>query len=323
MRVGYPASFTSDLLALLPEGIELVPIPSHPEEAIEIDLWIPPPAPAIGQRIWPHLRGVRIILSLMAGTDWLIALAPTGVTICNAQDAHNIPTAEWTVTAILAMLKYLPWYHELQRAADWRGRVQIPEVYARIHDDPAPTFPPVQQEELHGKRVLLVGYGSIGKSIEKLILPFGVEMTRVARTARTEPVAVHPVSELDALLPQAEILILILPHTAASHQLIAAHQLALLPQGALVVNAARGPIVHTDALVDALNAGRIRAAVDVTDPEPLPPEHPLWRCPNLLLTPHVAGITPRSSPRAVGLAAEQIRRLLRNEPLLHVVHTGH
>lgn len=322
MRVGYPASFTPDLLALLPADVELVPIPSHPDQTYEIDLWIPPPAPAIGQRIWPYLRGVRIILSLMAGTDWLIALAPTGVTICNAQDAHNIPTAEWTVTAILSMLKYFPWYHDLQRAADWSGRAKIPEVYSRIHANPAPTFPPVQQEELHGKRVLLVGYGSIGKSIEKLILPFGVELMRVARTARTEPVAVHAVSELDSLLPQAEILILILPHTPSSHQLIGAPQFALLPQGALVVNAARGPIVHTDALVAALNSGRIRAAIDVTDPEPLPPEHPLWRCPNLLLTPHVAGITPRSSPRAVGLAADQIRRLLRGEPLIHVVHTG-
>ncbi len=322
MRVGYPASFTPDLLALLPADVELVPIPSHPDQTYEIDLWIPPPAPAIGQRIWPHLRGVRIILSLMAGTDWLIALAPTGVTICNAQDAHNIPTAEWTVTAILSMLKYFPWYHDLQRAADWSGRAKIPEIYAQIHANPAPTFPPVQQEELHGKRLLLVGYGSIGKSIEKLIVPFGAEITRVARTARTEPVVVHAVSELDSLLPQAEILILILPHTPASHRLIGATQLALLPQGALVVNAARGPIVHTDALVAALNSGRIRAAIDVTDPEPLPMEHPLWRCPNLLLTPHVAGITPRSSPRAVGLAAEQIRRLLRGEPLIHVVHTG-
>ena len=322
MRVGYPASFTPDLLALLPREVELVPIPSHPEQNYEIDLWIPPPAPAIGQRIWPHLRGVHTILSLMAGTDWLIALAPTGITICNAQNAHNIPTAEWTLTAILSMLKYFPWYMQMQRDADWRSRAQIPEVYARIHANPTPTFPPLQQEELNGKRVLLVGYGSIGKTIESLVLPFGVELTRVARSARTEPVPVHAVSELDALLPQAEILILILPLTPATHHLIAAPQLALLPQGALLVNAARGPVVHTDALVAALESGRIRAAIDVTDPEPLPPDHPLWRCPNLLLTPHIAGITPRSAPRAVGLAAEQIHRMLRNQPLLHVVHTG-
>ncbi len=322
MRVGYPASFTPELLALLPAGIELVPIPSHPEEIYEIDLWIPPPAPAIGQRIWPHLRGVRTILSLMAGTDWLIALAPTGVTICNAQDAHNIPTAEWTVTAILSMLKYFPWYHQMQQSCDWRSRSQIPDVYARIHANPTPTFPPIQQEELHGKRVLLVGYGSIGKTIESLILPFGVELTRVARTARTQPVPVHAVSELDALLPQAEILILILPLTPQTHHLIGASQLSLLPQGALLVNAARGPVVHTNALVDALHSGRIRAAVDVTDPEPLHPEHALWKAPNVLITPHIAGITPRSAPRAVGLAARQIGRILRNEPLLHVVHTG-
>ena len=322
MRVGYPASFTPDLLALLPREVELIPIPSHPEQSYEIDLWIPPPAPAIGERIWPHLRGVRTILSLMAGTDWLVALAPTGVTICNAQDAHNIPTAEWTLTAILSMLKYFPWYLDMQRNADWRRRASIPEIHARIHADSSPTFPPLQQEELHGKRVLLIGYGSIGKTIESLILPFGVELTRVARSARTEPVPVHAVPELDSLLPEAEILILILPLTPATHHLIAAPQLARLPQGALLVNAARGPVVHTDSLVEALNAGRIRAALDVTDPEPLPPDHPLWRCSNTLITPHIAGITPRSAPRAVGLAADQIRRMLRNEPLRHVVHTG-
>jgi phosphoglycerate dehydrogenase-like enzyme len=130
------------------------------------------------------------------------------------------------------------------------------------------------------------------------------------------------VTALDQLLPDAEIVVLILPHTPESHGLIGAKQLALMPQGALLVNAARGPIVQTDALVSALHQGHIRAALDVTDPEPLPPDHPLWKCPNLLITPHVAGSTPQFSPRATRIAADQVRRILNGEPLINVVQQG-
>ena len=250
-----------------------------------------------------------------------MALVGPDVTVCNAQGAHSISTAEWTVSAVLAMLKYFPLYCDLQRAADWRGRTQASKDYAAIHDDHRPQYPPFLQEELAGKRVLIVGYGDIGKTIEKYLTPFEVEITRVARSARTSP-EVHTVSSLNQLLPEAEIVILILPHTPETHGLIGAEQLALMPQGALLINAARGPIVQTDALVQALNSGRIRAAVDVTDPEPLPPEHPLWKCPNLLITPHVAGSTPQFSPRAMRIAADQVRRLLENKPLINVVQQG-
>jgi phosphoglycerate dehydrogenase-like enzyme len=154
-----------------------------------------------------------------------------------------------------------------------------------------------------------------------MLEPFDVELTRVARTARANP-QVHAVSELDSLLPQAEIVVLILPDTPESHGLIGGRQLALLPQGALLVNAARGPIVQTDALVAALQSGHIRAALDVTDPEPLPDGHPLWSCPNLLLTPHVAGSTPQFAPRAVRTAAAELRRYIAGEPLHNVVQAA-
>jgi phosphoglycerate dehydrogenase-like enzyme len=321
LKVGYPAALAPELLQLFPSGIELIPIPAKPDTEIAIDLWIPPPGSVPGEKIWPHLRGVSIAQCLMAGTEWLTELVGPSVTVCNAQGAHSISTAEWTVTAILASLKYLPFYRDLQKSADWRGRSQVSEAYAKLHNDSRPQYPPVLQEELHGKRVLIVGYGDIGKTIEKLLTPFEVQVTRVARTPRTSP-EVHPVTALDQLLPNAEIVILILPLNAESQGLIGPKQLALMPQGSLLVNAARGPIVQTDALVAALNAGHIRAAVDVTDPEPLPPEHPLWKCPNLFLTPHVAGSTPEFSPRAVALAADQIRRLLAGEPLKFVVQAG-
>jgi phosphoglycerate dehydrogenase-like enzyme len=321
LKVGYPAALPVELLQLFPEGIELVPIPSNPEGEIFVDFWIPPPAPLPGQKVWPFLRGVTIAQSMMAGTEWLTQLVGPSVTVCNAQGAHSISTAEWTVSAILAMLKYLPLYRDLQRAADWRGRRQASKDYAAIHDDPGPQYPAILQEELHGKRILIVGYGDIGKTIEKYLTPFGVKIARVARSARTSP-EVHAVASLDQLLPDAEIVILILPHTPETNGLIGAEQLALMAQGALLVNAARGPIVQTDALVEALNAGRVRAALDVTDPEPLPPEHPLWKCPNLLITPHVAGSTPQFSPRATSIAADQVRRVLAGERLINVVQAG-
>ena len=321
LKVGYPAALDAELVQLFPPGIELVAIPSNPEGEYEVDLWVPPPSPVLGQRIWPHLRGVRIAQGMMAGTEWLTTLVGPSVTVCNAQGAHSISTAEWTVAAILATLKYLPFYRDLQHTANWRGGSQASKDYAAIHGDHRKQFPPILQEELHGKRVLIVGYGDIGKTIEKYLAPYEVTVTRVARSARSEP-EVHPVSELDRLLPDAEIVVLILPHTPESHGLIGAAQLKRMQQGALLVNAARGPIVQTDALVEALNSGRIRAALDVTDPEPLPAEHPLWKCPNLLLTPHVAGSTPQFSPRAMGIVVDQIRRLLAGEALRFVVQQG-
>jgi phosphoglycerate dehydrogenase-like enzyme len=264
---------------------------------------------------------VRLVLSLMAGTEWIPGTVGPRVTICNARGAHNISTAEWTVSAILATLKYFPFYLDVQRGGVWKRRFEASAQYARITGDARPLYPPVMLEELTGKRVLLVGYGAIGKEIERMLAPFDVKLVRVARSSRNEP-TVHAISELDSLLPQAEIVILILPSTAESHHLIGGRQLALMRQGALLVNAARGPIVDTDALVAALNSGRIRAALDVTDPEPLPEGHPLWSCPNLLLTPHVAGSSPQFAPRSVKTAADELRRYLAGAPLHNVVQAA-
>jgi len=154
-----------------------------------------------------------------------------------------------------------------------------------------------------------------------MLAPFNVNLLRVARGTRTEPL-VHAIGDLDSLLPRAEIVILILPSTEETYRLIGARQLALMPQGALLVNAARGPIVDTDALVETLNAGRIRAAIDVTDPEPLPEGHPLWSCPNLLITPHIGGSSPQFAPRALRVAADELRRYINGEPLQNVVQTA-
>jgi len=321
LRVGYPAVLSADLLKGFPDEAELVPLPDGLDHEVEIDVWIPDPYPARAMRIWPHLRGVQLVLSLMAGTEWIPGTVGPHVTICNGRGAHNISTAEWTLSAILATLKHFLFFMEVQRAGEWKRRFEASANYARITGDTRPLYPPVMLEELTGKRVLLVGHGAIGQEIERMLGPFDVELARVARNARTEPL-VHAVSELDSLLPQAQIVILILPATAESKGLIGKRQFALMQQGTLLVNAARGPIVDTDALVEALQSGRIRAALDVTEPEPLPEGHPLWSCPNLLLTPHVAGSSPQFAARSLNAAAGELRRFMNGEPLQNVVQTA-
>jgi phosphoglycerate dehydrogenase-like enzyme len=321
LRVGYPATLPAELFRDFPEGIELIPVSDKMDHDVEIEVWIPDPYSTKAIRAWPRLHGVKLVLAMMAGTEWIPGTVGPHVTICNAHGAHNISTAEWTLSAILTMLKYFPLYLDIQRSGIWRRRIEASTHYAKITGEVLAVYPPVLAEELTGKTVLLVGYGAIGKEIERMLAPFAVEMIRVARSARTGP-EVHAVSELDNLLPRAEVVVLILPSTAESRGLIGKRQLGLLRQGALLVNAARGPIVDTDALVEALNSGRIRAALDVTDPEPLPDGHPLWNCPNLLLTPHIGGSTPQFAPRSLRTVADELRRYMKGEPLRNVVQAA-
>lgn len=321
LRVGYPGSLPEELFRDFPEGVELVRIPDPPEHDIDIDVWIPDPYTNRATRAWPRLRGVKLVLCMLAGTEWIPPLVGPHVTICSARGAHNICTAEWTLGAILAMLKYFPLYYDIQREGRWKRRFEAPPHYAAISGDKRPLYPPVMLEELTGKSVLLVGYGSIGQEIERMLAPFHVSVQRVARSARTDP-EVHAVSELDTLLPQAQVVILILPSTDDTKGLIGRNQFSLMQQGTLLVNAARGPIVNTDALVEALNSGRIRAAIDVTDPEPLPEGHPLWSCPHLMITPHIGGSSKEFAPRALRVAANEISRYMKGERLHNVVQAA-
>ena len=321
LRVGYSSNLEAELLADFPTGIELIRLPRDLDYDVEIEVWIPDPYPTRNTQIVPHLRGVKLVLSLMAGTEWIPGAMGPHVTICNARGAHNISTAEWTLSAILTMLKHFPLFLDIQRSGEWKRRFEASAEYAAITGDARPFYPPVMLEELTGKTVLLVGYGSIGKEIERMLEPFDVELIRIARTARENP-NVHAVKELDALLPKAQVIVLILPSSAETRWLIDARRFSLMQQGALLVNAARGPIMNTDALVVALQSKKIRAALDVTDPEPLPVDHPLWKCPNLLITPHVGGSSPEFARRSLKIAADELRRYMAGEPLRNVVQTA-
>jgi phosphoglycerate dehydrogenase-like enzyme len=321
MRVAYPDTIAQEFLRDFPAGVELIPVSNRMDCDVEAEVWIPDPYATRAMKAWPYLRGVRLVLSLMAGTEWIPATVGPHVTICNAQGAHNVSTAEWTIAAILATLKQFPLFLDIQRTGAWRRRNEASEAYAAISGDTHPHHPPVMLEELTGKTVLLVGYGAIGKEIERMLNPFRVELLRVARTRRAEP-EVYTVDEINAFIPRAEVIILIVPYTQETRWLIDHEQIGLMRQGALLVNAARGAVVHTEALIPALQAGKIRAALDVTDPEPLPDGHALWSCPNVLITPHVAASSPQFARRALQIAATQLRRYMSGETLHNVVQTA-
>jgi phosphoglycerate dehydrogenase-like enzyme len=316
VRVGVEASIDESLLRGFTDEVELVRIPEKPTSMMEIDFWISPLSSTTARAQWPYLRHVKVVQSLFAGVDALLKILPRDITLCDARGVHDIPTAEWAVTAILAMQKYIPFYVDLQRRRDWDGKDEAEQIYL-LHPGTAPNINmPVLIDEIADSTILIVGYGSIGKAIETRLAPFGSSFLRVARSARP---GVEPVERLDDLLGLADIVVLIMPLTSETHHLIDARRLAKIKQGALLVNAGRGATIDTDALLNALQQKRIRAAIDVVDPEPLPPEHPLWSAPNLLLTPHIASDSARTMQRAFQLASEQVQRFAHNQPLHNVV----
>jgi len=256
-----------------------------------------------------------VVQSMMAGVDWIRPWIPAGVTLCDGRGIHDISASEWVLAAVLATMKRLPLYRDLQTKQQWRGFAGPGESLDKEIGGARGQYR-VLGEDLAGKTVLIVGYGSIGAAIEARLTPFGVTVLRVARSARE---GVSAIGELHGLLAQADIVVLIVPLTDATRGLMGAAEIALMKPGALLVNAARGPVVETDALVEALGSGRIRAAVDVTDPEPLPAGHPLWTAPNCLITPHVGGSTPEFIHRAFRFGAEQVRRFVAGEKLENVV----
>jgi len=237
----------------------------------------------------------RVVQTLSAGVDWLVGHVPDGVTVCNARGVFDVPLSEWVVGAILAVQRGLMLARDAQARHDWAS------------------FEPA---ELAGRRVVILGHGSIGTAVAERLRPFDVEIVGVARTARD---GLLGMGDLDGVLPTAEILVDLLPLTSETAGLLDARRLALLPEGALVVNAGRGRTIDTDALVAELLQGRLRTALDVTDPEPLPPGHPLWSLPNALITPHIAGDSPTATVRSYALAGDQIRRLAAGEPLINQV----
>lgn len=262
--------------------------------------WVPPfLLPHAGLDAFPPMPKLRVVQLMTAGADAFAGRLPDGVTLCDARGVHSSATAEWAVAAVLSALRYFPRFALAQAEHRWDH---------------------VFTDELAGKRVLIVGAGDIGGHIARRLEPFDVSLTKVARRSRP---GVHAVTELPGLLPDADVVILIVPLTEATRGLVDARFLRLMHDGALLVNAARGPVVDTDALLAELSAGRLRAALDVTDPEPLPADHPLWSAPGLLLTPHTGGAVPGFPRRVQELLRAQLARHASETPLHNVVTNGY
>lgn len=281
----------------LPEP-DSAPAPLGAGEFVVADFWRPRFPDLVRQ-----LDGVRVVQAISAGVEDLVDQLPEGVVLCDGAGVHDAPVAEWIVMAILASRRQLPQHVLDQERGVWRH----PGLSVGIDD-------------VEGATVLIVGYGSIGRAVEQRLRPFGAKFLRVARHERE---GVRPVADLPALLPQADVVVILLPLTNETQQFVDRQFLTLMRPGALLVNASRGRTVDMTALVEALAAGRIRAALDVTDPEPLPEGHPLWRNRDALITPHIGGSVVRAYDRAWPLVADQLRRYLNGEPLRNVVTEGY
>ena len=266
-------------------------------EAARARVWVPPSGyPGVpGGGFLEGLPRLELVQLLTAGAERFIGRLPDGVVLCNARGAHTPSTAEWVMAAVLAAQRGIPFFTREQDAGRWSFRTQ---------------------HTLFGARVLIVGAGDIGRAVQRMLDGFGAEVVLVARSARD---GVHPTAELPRLLPDADVVVLVVPVTPETTGMVDAAFLAAMKDDALLVNAARGVVVVTDALLAELGRGRLRAALDVTDPEPLPPGHPLWSAPGLLLTPHVGGEIPGTVERGVASVTAQLERVLAGRPLVDVV----
>jgi phosphoglycerate dehydrogenase-like enzyme len=289
----------ADLLPRLPDGVSanVYDGEANPPGGVDaVEFYV---APYTFDRRPLHLMAqmpaLRVVQTLTAGYEHVLPFLPSGVRLHRGGGIHDASTAELAVTLTLAALRGIPEFVRAHSEHEWRHA----------------TF-----DALADKRVVIVGYGGVGEAVERRLAGFEVEVVRVARSARP---GVSALAELPALLPGAHVVILTVPLTAETKGLVDKDFLGRLPDGALLVNVARGGVVNTDALLAELASGRLRAALDVTDPEPPPPDHPLWTVPNLLLSPHVGGNTTAFRPRAERLIVSQLTRYVTGQPLEYEV----
>lgn len=300
MLIWVPLAPVADAVAGI-EGVEVAVVDPDdasalPESAARVEFYVPPlfPKPPSVAAL-DAMPALKVVQTLTAGIDLLLPRMPPGAVLCNARGVHDTSTAEWVVTATLAAIRELPAFLAEQAAGRWTPRFT---------------------GTLAGQTVLIIGHGSIGAAVERRLAGFEAEIVRVARSARP---GVHPVSELPSLLPLADVVIMLAPVTTQTAGMVNAGFLAAMKDGALLVNGARGTLVVTDDLCAELGTGRLRAALDVTDPEPLPPGHPLWGLPNVLITPHAAATTWLSAGAVFEFLRAQVLAHLAGQPLRNVI----
>lgn len=283
--------------AMMPEEVRPthapLPIVTRPEDVVfYVPRYMGPIEDLALMARMPHLEVVQL---LTAGFETARGYLPPGVTLCNAGGVHDASTAELAVGLILTSLRGIDDFVRTMPTGGW--------LHAR-------------REALADKRVLIVGAGGVAQALRSRLLPFEVDVEMVGRSGRP---GVHAAAALPDLLATADVVVLAVPLDDSTRGLVDTSFLARMRDGSLLVNVARGPVVDTDALVAAVASGRVRAALDVTEPEPLPPGHPLWTLPGVLISPHVGGNTSAFLPRARRLVADQLARFAEGRPLQSVV----
>jgi phosphoglycerate dehydrogenase-like enzyme len=284
----------------VPDGVEFIVWDmSGPPPREEIDLVVPPYL--VGPSVLAQLSGVttRLVQSPMIGYEGVEEHLPPGQVYANAASVHETSTAELTLALILAAQRGIPDFVRSASKGLWERSWRA---------------------SLADREVLLIGYGGVGKAIESRLLPFEVNLTRIARHARfDERGEIHDMDSLDDLLPLADIVIIAVPLSEDTTHLVDDNFLSRMKEGSMLVNIARGPVADTDALLKHASSGRLRLALDVTDPEPLPDGHPLFALTNVLISPHVGGASSAGFPRMGRLLKEQINRLLKGEEPINIV----
>jgi phosphoglycerate dehydrogenase-like enzyme len=288
-----------ELLGAVPEGVELIVWdggPDRPDGLERTEFWVPKVEDEGDlPTMFAAMPAMQVMQLTSAGVENLVGRIPGTVTLCHARGVHGSSVAELVLLLILASQRRLPHFIEAQCEGRWDL---------------------VQGDDLADKCVLIIGAGDLGRQTARRLLSFDAVPVMVANSARE---GVHSVDELPELLPGADVVVLTLPLTPRTTGLVDAAFLARMPDGALLVNVARGQIVDTDALLAELRSGRLRAGLDVTDPEPLPDGDPLFGAPNVIITPHAAGHVTQAGPRAFALVNAQLRRYVAGEPLINVV----
>lgn len=290
-------SFWQDLEA--PAGMEFLPTNGElptPDQYADIEFYVP--KYMAGKPSYEpilHMPNLKVVQLMMAGYEEALPYIRDGITLCNARGVHDASTAELAVGLAIGARRGFPQFAEDKAQGIWNHK---------------------RNPTLVDSKVAIVGFGSIGLEIAAMLKPFHTEVTGFSRSGTNGS---RTMSEFDALLPTFDVVILITPLTPETKHLMNAHRLGLMKDGATLINVARGPVVDTDALVAELNSRRISAGLDVTDPEPLPQEHPLWKCPNVIIAPHVGGDSNAFVPRGRKLVVDQLGRISRGEALINIV----
>jgi len=289
------------LLGPIPDGVEVEVFDGgdYPSDPTGVALWVPPFFGQSTDQELKEMTGLKAVQLLSAGAETWVPIIPEGVALCDNRGAHTETTAEWVLTATLASVRRFDVFARKQSAREWA---------------------PTRTGTLAGSTALIVGAGSIGEAVARRFAASNMTIRKIARTARP---GVATLADLPELLPQADVVVLIVPLTPETEGLANAEFLSQMKDDALLVNAARGRVVDTAALTAEVASGRIRCALDVTEPEPLPADHELWGLEGALITPHVGGAVEGFAERCYPQVGDQIRRLAAGEPLANVIENGY